>query len=461
MCGPPATICITTLRTEDKRERGNEGSRSLACLMGLFDFLVRLLTGGGRRGDESVSTGTRRRRSRSRRTPVRLQPLRYRAQRAEARRQRRSDASSYLLASGSPYRFARFGVRFRQYLDLSRDADVDSLAQRGLPEFHTPEQLADWLELPVGKVAWLTHHFSGTGRPEHVQKSHYHYRWVSKRRGGSRLIEAPKATLKNAQTKILRGILDRVPPHSAAHGFVRGRSIVSNALPHVGRQVLVTFDLENFYATVTFPRVAAIFRGIGYSREAAIWLAGLTTSALPPNVPPPAGDAAALVPYLSRHLPQGAPTSPALANLSAFSLDVRLAGLSRSYGAAYTRYADDLTFSGPRGLIRALPTFIPLVTAIVRDERFRVNRRKRKVIRDNGRQTVTGIVVNQRTNIVRRDYDRLKAILTNCLRHGPASQNRDGHADFPAHLRGRIAHVQQLNRPRGDKLLEIYRQIRW
>ncbi len=136
--------------------------------------------------------------------------------------------------------------------------------------------------------------------------------------------------------------------------------------------------------------MTAIFRGLGYSREAAIWLARLTTSALPANIPFLKQEPSAVLPYLPRHLPQGAPTSPALANLSAYSLDVRLSGLSRAFGATYTRYADDLTFSGPAEFGRSLRDFIPLVTQIIRKERFRVNAKKRKVIRAGRRSLSRG-----------------------------------------------------------------------
>ena len=135
--------------------------------------------------------------------------------------------------------------------------------------------------------------------------------------------------------------------------------------------------------------------------------------------------------------------------------------MARAFGAAYTRYADDLTFSGDQHLIDSLNVFIPLVTKIVRSERFVVHRGKRKVVRDNQRQRVTGVVVNERVNVCRKDYDRLKAILTNCVRHGASTQNREQRADFAAHLRGRISHVQSLNPDRGQKLQAIYDRIDW
>ena len=247
----------------------------------------------------------------------------------------------YVETKGAaPYRYARYGSQTGHYLDLSRDGNKARLNELGLPIFHTPEQLADWLGLPLNRVAWLVHRFSA-GRPASVKDAHYHFHWVKKRRGGWRLIEAPKSTLKQAQSKILHELLDKVPVHATAHGFTAGRSILTNAKPHVGQAVIVKFDLTNFYTTVSFSRVVAIFRRLGYSREVSIWLALLTTSAVPGNLGFQEQGPYTLGIYLRRHLPQGAPTSPALANLSAFGMDVRLSGLARSFGARYIgRYAD-------------------------------------------------------------------------------------------------------------------------
>ncbi|TXT20866.1 MAG: RNA-directed DNA polymerase [Planctomycetota bacterium] len=178
------------------------------------------------------------------------------------------------------------------------------LSSYHLPIFHTPQELADWLGVRVGALAWLVHRSTSDRRPADEQRSHYVYRWVKKRsaslEAGSpntrpvqtqwRLIEAPKQTLKAAQRKILTEILEKIPAHQAAHGFVRGRSIVSNARPHVGQAVVIKLDLQNFYANVTYSRVVAIFRSMGYCREAAIWLGRLTTSAVPWSLVVPDGD---------------------------------------------------------------------------------------------------------------------------------------------------------------------------
>lgn len=359
------------------------------------------------------------------------------------------------------------------WYDLSTDADPRWLEHFGLPLLKTPDDLAGWLGVPVGKLNWLSGRYSDGGRPNDAKQAHYHLRFVSKRSGGFRLLEAPKPQLKAIQVRILREILDRVPIHPQAHGFSKGRSIVTNAEPHVGRRIILKYDLEDFYPSVRYNRVVAIFRSLGFSREVGIWLARLTTSALPwnfqgiPQLAEP-GDVRRWSQswefqrrYGSRHLPQGAPTSPALANLSAYSLDVRLSGIARTFKAHYTRYADDLTFSGSRQFAGALSDFIPLVERIIHDERFVVHKGKRRVLRNNQRQSVTGVIVNSRPNIRRDEYDRLKATLHNCLKLGPATQNRDQHERFAEHLRGRIAFVTQLNPDRGAKLLALYERIDW
>jgi retron-type reverse transcriptase len=161
------------------------------------------------------------------------------------------------------------------------------------------------------------------------------------------------------------------------------------------------------------------------------------------------------------HLPQGAPTSPALANLSAFRLDKRLSGLAASLDASYTRYADDLTFSGPTRLVRAANTLRRAVAEIVGEEGFAVNDHKSMLATREGRQRVCGVVVNERLNAPRHEYDVLKAMLHNARVHGPASQNRAAVADFRAHLLGRISWMESLNPKRGEKLRREFASIGW
>ena len=161
------------------------------------------------------------------------------------------------------------------------------------------------------------------------------------------------------------------------------------------------------------------------------------------------------------HLPQGAPTSPALANLTAYRLDCRLAGLARTAGAVYTRYADDLAFSGGEEFSRVVKRFSTHAAAVALEEGFSVNHHKTRNMRQGVRQQLAGVVVNQKVSLRRRDLELLEAILTNCARHGPASQNRAALPDFRAHLEGRIGFVEMVNREQGQRLRELFEAVRW
>lgn len=423
--------------------------------MGLWSFFRKLLFGEPSAAATRSPGAPGNRRAAPRRR-VKLVPLRFARPTTAQKRSLGNETTSQ-----PQHPFAARNPRTGEFLDLQTDGDAQALRDWHLPVIESVPELAAWLELPVGKLAWLTGRFGHNHRPLSVEDSHYVYHWRRKKSGGERLIESPKPALKRVQQQLLREILDRVPLHPAAHAFRSGHSILTNARPHLGKRIVLKFDLQNFYPSVKFNRVVGIFRSLGYNREVAIWLGRLTTTAIPSSMPFPSTGPASLRPYLSSRLPQGAPTSPALANLSAYSLDVRLAGLAGAYKANYTRYADDVTFSGPQGLFKALKNLIPLAEQVIRSERFFVHRLKRRVLRNNQRQTVTGVVVNEHPNVSRPEFDRLKAILFNCVRFGPQSQNRDGHADFAAVLRGRIAHVRQLNPRRADKLLRLYERIRW
>jgi len=165
--------------------------------------------------------------------------------------------------------------------------------------------------------------------------------------------------------------------------------------------------------------------------------------------------------YGRPHLPQGAPTSPSLANLCFYRVDCRLAGLASAAGAEYTRYADDLAFSGGAEFARGVARFSLHVAAVLLEEGFRAHSRKTRVMRRGVRQALAGLVVNERVNVARDQFDRLKAILTNCVRLGAMSQNREGHPRFRLQLEGRVGFVEMVNRGRGRKLREILEKIDW
>ena len=334
-----------------------------------------------------------------------------------------------------------------------------------LPVLPSVGDLARWLGEPVGAVDWFADKWRHA-QPEQARLQHYHYRWMPKRSGGWRLIEIPKERLRLVQQKILRRILDLVPPHVAAHGFVRGRSCVTHAALHTGQRVVIRMDLKDFFPSVQHARIQALFEKLGYSTSVAGTLARICVNSTPSGAFLEAHVAGAVT-WFDRqalkapHLPQGSPCSPALANLCAYRLDIRLQELAQSMDAAYSRYADDLVFSGARALARAAERFHIQVAAIALEEGFRVNTRKTRVMREGTRQQITGLVVNRHANVGRDEYDSLKAILTNCVRHGPASQNRDGKASFRDYLAGRISYVMMVNPNRATRLQQLFQAIAW
>lgn len=322
-----------------------------------------------------------------------------------------------------------------------------------VPELVTVSALALWLGMPTSKLLWLADHRRCS------QGRHYRQRWSRKRSGGWRLIESPKSRLKQVQRDILGGILDRIPVHPSAHGFCVERNIKTFVRPHLGQDFAMRLDLQDFFACVQRRRVEAIFRSAGYPSNVSELLSRLSTTTTatadlsPSNAPISHVQAERL---RVAHLPQGAPSSPALANLAAFRLDCRLSGLARKHDAKYTRYADDLLFSGGEDFRQQARRFHIFVLSVVLEEDFAINARKTRFMSASSRQKAAGLVFNQVCNTPRRDYEQLRATLHNCRVHGPESQNREAHPHFAEHLLGRVNFHAQVNPTRGARLKRMY-----
>jgi RNA-directed DNA polymerase len=336
-----------------------------------------------------------------------------------------------------------------------------------VPALVSPGALAAAHGLEPAELAWFADVQRRNVARADPPLRHYHYGWVRKRSSGYRLLETPKPRLKRIQRTVLRELLSAIPPDDAAHGFVPTRSVLSFVAAHVGQRVVLRLDLENFFAAIALRRVRALFARVGYPSAVADALAGLCCAATPevvlranPETDPVERQRTAQRLRCS-HLPQGSPTSPALSNLIAFRLDRRLAGLARAAGGRYSRYADDLAFSGDGGFERGLPRFIARACAIADDEGFRVRFRKIRVLRAGRQQRLCGLVVNARPNVARRDYDALRATLHNAARLGPDSQNRQGHPDFRAHLSGRVDWIAHVHPQRGLRLRALFDRITW
>jgi hypothetical protein len=235
---------------------------------------------------------------------------------------------------------------------------------------------------------------------------------------------------------------------------------------HAGQAVPVRSDLQDFFSSIRASRVHALFATLGYTDEVARALTALCTLATPEAMLARWHAEGGLL-WTQRqrlrdaHLAQGAATSPALANLCAFGLDLRLQGLAHSLGARYTRYADDIVLSGPAHLQSCRARIRTWVVRLVAEQGFSLNTAKTRLARANQRQQVCGIVVNERPNLAREDFDRLRAVLHRCVRHGPEAANTGAHPDWREHLSGRVAWAAQLNPGKAVRLQRLLAGIDW
>jgi RNA-directed DNA polymerase len=280
---------------------------------------------------------------------------------------------------------------------------IFKLLSRFLARRRSVADLAKWLDVPEEQLRdWRA------GQPPDPRGRDFYYSGftIPKNDGGSRTIHAPSEGLKALQRRVLHRLLNPLPIHPAATGFVPGRSIVHNARPHLGQGVVINIDLADFFPSIAAERVRKAFCGLGWNKQAADILTNLCT-------------------YEGR-LPQGAPTSPAISNLACRRLDARLAALAKKEGGQFTRYADDITVSFPkfgktkRHKSRSPETapaddtsrrLLTTIKSILAEEGFKIQMKKKvRVQRPHQRQTATGLVVNHAVNLPREVRRRIRAM---------------------------------------------------
>lgn len=333
-----------------------------------------------------------------------------------------------------------------------RTSNAEKLKALGLPVLAAPAELAQALKLPIPKLRWLAFH------TEVASRVHYVHFEVPKKSGGTRILSAPHRSLANAQQWILENIVGKLPAEPAAHGFVTGKSILSNAQPHTQKAVVVNLDLEGFFPNITFPRVRSVFQRAGYSPAVASILALLCTEC--PRRQVQYEGKPYHVAVGPRGLPQGTCTSPGLSNQVARRLDKRLAGLAKKMNLTYTRYADDITLSGGPELREKVGYLMARVRHIAQDEGFVVNEKKSRVQRRNASQQVTGLVVNDKPSVRRQEIRRIRAILHHARREGLDHQNRDKRPNYRAWLEGKIAYISMVRPEVGARLKEQLKSVR-
>ena len=333
-----------------------------------------------------------------------------------------------------------------------RTSNVELLQAAGLPVLCTPADVAAAMEISVSKLRWLAWH------SEAPTRTHYVYFDIPKKSGGTRRLAAPHQQLAKAQHWILTSVLNVLPTHECAHGFVAQHSVVTNAAPHVGSSVVINTDLTDFFPTITFARVAGLFRRIGYSPAVSTILALICTEC--PRQAVRMADQTYFAATGPRALPQGACTSPSISNQIAHKLDRRMAAMAQKLGWRYTRYADDLTWSTIGEPLPSVGYVLARIRHMVEDEGFRINHAKTRIQRRSQQQSVTGVVVNDRPGVSRATIRRVRSILHHAKQTSLAEQNRDEHSHFESWLAGMIGWISMVNPEQGGKLRSQFEKLR-
>lgn len=369
-------------------------------------------------------------------TKVALNKKRY--DRALAWYQKQQSTISYL---GEGYSFGPSQIE-------QNDARLQS---QGLPLLVDSKTLADAMGIQLNELRFLCF------QKDVSQVNHYQRFEMAKKSGGIRRISAPMPRLKRAQYWLLENILNKVALHDAAHGFVTGRSILSNALPHVKKAVVINLDMENFFPTISYPRVKGLFCQLGYCEQIAAQMALLATE--PETERVSMDNEIWFVQQGKRFLPQGAPTSPAISNILCRRLDSRLHSMAAKLGFSYTRYADDVTFSCEKnGNVQQL---LWRCKQIIQDEGFRVHPDKTRVMRKHQKQEVTGVVVNDKPSIDRQTLKRFRALIFQIAKDGMEGK-RWGSGELMASLDGYANFVAMIAPEKGiplqKKITDLKRQ---
>lgn len=264
---------------------------------------------------------------------------------------------------------------------------------------------------------------------------------IPKKRGGTRELLIPNNTLKYIQKWILNNILNSIRVSNSAKGFEKNKCILDNAIVHINQECIINMDIKDFFPSITIEKVFKIFNYYGYTKEVSFILSKLCT--------------------YRGILPQGSPASPKIANVVCLKLDKRISKLSDKYEAKYSRYADDITISGKKGI----ESIIKIVEPIVKDEGFILNRKKTRVAYNNKRQEVTGLNLNSGRVTIPREYKRkLLQEIYYCQKYGVEGHLRHikcEKAFYKEHLYGKAYFINMIEPDIANKILTELDKIDW
>jgi hypothetical protein len=325
------------------------------------------------------------------------------------------------------------------------------LQAKGLPVFDSALDLAKATGLTIGELKFLSFHRKIATTTHYVRFS------VPKKSGGRRIISAPMPKLKALQHWVLENILNKIPVHEAANGFVAQRSILSNASNHIGKDVVVNIDLKDFFPTISYARVKGLFCKLGYSEKIATVLALICTES--DREEAMLDGKKYFISTGKRALPQGAPTSPAITNIICYKMDRRFKGIADKLSFSYTRYADDLSFSANgNDQTKKVQRLLWRIKKIITDEGFTIHPKKVKVMRKGAKQEVTGIIVNKKAGIDRKMLHRFRALMQQIAKHGLENKKWKG-GNIISEMMGYANFVAQVKPAQGNKFKTQLQQV--
>jgi RNA-directed DNA polymerase len=330
------------------------------------------------------------------------------------------------------------------------ESNTERLQQHNLPNFTTVASLAKAMNITVNKLRFLAYDRKTS------EVTHYVHFKMAKKSGGFRLISAPMPELKSAQHWILENILSKIKVHEAAHGFLPEKNIVSNAKPHIGAKVIVNVDLKDFFPSISYRRVKGMFQTYGFSEAIATVFALICTAPTVEEVE--IDNKTYFVAIGERHLPQGSPASPWVSNIITKRLDKGLSKIAENLGFKYTRYADDLTFSS-ENKDAEVAKLLGQLRYIVDAQGFTVNESKTKILRSGRQQEVTGVVVNEKLSIDRKELRKFRAVLHQAESKGLEELTWGNSPDLVASLRGYANFVFMVDKQKGYVFQQQVRRI--
>ena len=264
---------------------------------------------------------------------------------------------------------------------------------------------------------------------------------IPKRNGGFREINAPKEKLKLIQVWIYKNILSKISVSCAAKAYIKNNSIVDNAKYHVGKHFILKLDFKDFFLNISFEKIFSVFFNMGYTKGVSYILAKLCS--------------------YKEHLAQGAPTSPYISNLCCNKLDKRLLKYCQYHGMCYTRYADDITISSNTKFSR---DNISIIKKIIEEEKYIINKDKTKILDNNKRHLITGIVANTKLNVLRTVKNKLRQEIYYCKKYGVNNHlqyNGKIYSFYKEHLYGMAYYILMINKTMGCKFINELNEIIW